>query len=107
MLKTNNINISSAMGNVCSPVAHETMYFHRIIISHFTYRVRFVWSIIPFLEHHGFDGLDVDWEFPGWQLPIQQRRNFTILLQVRSPTRNTMNVTRIVFSLDLKVCLKT
>ncbi|XP_052247734.1 acidic mammalian chitinase-like isoform X2 [Dreissena polymorpha] len=44
-------------------------------------RTKFVNSALPFLKKYDFDGLDVDWEFPGWQLPIGQRANFTLLLK--------------------------
>lgn len=46
---------------------------------------RFVKSTIPFLQKYGFDGLDLDFEFPGGNdLPIGQRTNFTLLTQVSS-----------------------
>ncbi|WAQ93559.1 CHIA-like protein [Mya arenaria] len=44
-------------------------------------RSKFVSSAAPFLKKYDFDGLDIDFEFPGWQLPVQQRKNFTVLLQ--------------------------
>jgi GH18 family chitinase len=40
---------------------------------------------IPFLvSKHEFDGLDVDWQFPGWGdgSRVQDKENFAILLKV-------------------------
>jgi chitinase len=44
-------------------------------------RQAFVQSCLQFLQHNGFDGIDIDWEFPnrGNQHP-EQRENFTAML---------------------------
>ncbi|KAL4222582.1 hypothetical protein ACF0H5_018623 [Mactra antiquata] len=52
------------------------------VLANYENRTRFVNSIIPFLQKFDFDGLDIDWEFFGWNgLPRQQRENFTYLMQ--------------------------
>ena len=45
---------------------------------------RFTTSLIPFLRKYDLDGLDMDWEFPGWPpSKSAQKPNFTMLLQVQ------------------------
>jgi chitinase len=41
-------------------------------------RQKFAKSCVTFIKQHGFDGIDLDWEFPTGE---DQRRNFTLLLE--------------------------
>lgn len=47
-------------------------------------RAHFAHSCVQHIRHYGFDGIDVDWEFPGYvrhKGTPQDRQNFTLLLQ--------------------------
>jgi chitinase len=50
-----------------------------------TKRTNFVTSVVNFVEKHGFDGLDMDWEYPGKRDgdPTVDKANFVELLKVR------------------------
>lgn len=42
-------------------------------------RAKYIKSALALLRKYGFDGFDLDFEFPAWYLPKEQKHNFTLL----------------------------
>ena len=42
----------------------------------------FAVSVAELVKTWNLDGIDIDWEFPGWDLHLQDRNKFPLLLKV-------------------------
>jgi len=59
-------------------------YINLVLFSITDYRRTFVESVVPYLDKYGFDGLDIDWEYPGGREGAdleQDKDNFSLLIQ--------------------------
>lgn len=74
------------------------------VISSDAKRLSFAESIVPFLKKYDLDGIDLDWEFPGWPGPRDARKNFTLQIGlIRTQLDQAYNITGIKYTLSAAV----
>ena len=78
----------------------SAQYIERVIVNKVN-MANFAHSAAQFLSRYGFDGLDVNWQFPGLidGSRVQDRENFAILLKVFVNKKEKKNFLQFFFSL--------
>ncbi|EGD80827.1 oviductal secretory glycoprotein [Salpingoeca rosetta] len=79
-----NIKTLLSVGGYTFNADSRTQYRFSTMVASQQRRATFIASLIPFLRTHDFDGVDIDWEFPGYLQnggSPQDRDNFLTFLQ--------------------------
>ena len=81
--------------SVCLTVGGSNDQFAMIAASNDS-RVTFAESAAKVLEDNSLDGLDLDWEFPAFERPLHERRDFSLLLETLQAVLKGMERARLL-----------
>lgn len=96
------IKVSLAIGGWNFNLHDETKHLYSEMASTKANRQKFIKSAIAFAHKYSFDGIDIDWEYPGWEEQGGQPRdteNFSLLLkEFREAIDADTHATKLLFT---------